>query len=219
MGNIDFRDPDVQIAGMIIFVALAIAYMFFLTPLVPFGYRARAQEISELRAEYETLSADVMKAKQTASRLPQVQEEYDALAGEWEEAKNLLPTQKEMAQLLSQVTVAGQRAGVEFLLFEPKPATPRDIYLENPIEVGVQGGYHEIGKFLGRLSNLPRIINVGAVDMKSVTNPADNALPDFVEASMTLTAYTLLSEEDRARNATPKPKAPAKPKGGRRGGH
>jgi type IV pilus assembly protein PilO len=225
MGNIDFRDPNVQIAGLVIFVALVIGATFFGTAMLPFGFQPRADQISTLETEYEKLSADLMKAKQTASRLPQVRAEYEDMNQQWDEAKTLLPTEKEMAELLSQVTVAGQRSGVQFLLFEPKPPAPREIYLENPIEVTVQGGYHDIGTFLGRLSNLPRIVNVKRIDMKNVANPTDKELPDVVEATMSLAAYTLIPEGSRtAAPAQTQPGqkaqvASAGSKGGNHGGH
>jgi type IV pilus assembly protein PilO len=166
MGKIDLRDPSVQIALIVTLCAITIGHVFFLTEMLPFGYQKRDREIATLEAEYETLSADLMKAKQTASRLPQVRAEHDELAQQWEEAKNLLPTQQEVAELLSQVTVAGQRSGVEFLLFEPKASVPREIYMENPIDVTVQGGFHSIGEFLERLSSLPRIVNVQNVQRR-----------------------------------------------------
>jgi type IV pilus assembly protein PilO len=221
MGNIDFRDPNVQIAGMVVIISLTFAYVFFLSPIIPFGYKPRTAEIAALEVEYEKLSADLMKAKQAASRLPQVKKEYEQITSQWDEAKTLLPTEKEMAELLSQVTVAGRRSGVEFLLFQPKPPTPREIYMENPIEVTVQGGYHDIGVFLGRVSNLPRIINVKSIDLKNVANPSGSELPDVVEANLSLMAYTLLSADQRAAAATPTP-APrpnARTRGGMPGGH
>jgi type IV pilus assembly protein PilO len=199
MGKVDFRDPNVQIAGMIILVSLVIGYVFFMAEMLPFSYRARAEAISQLEADYERLSADLMKAKQTASRLPQVRAEYDAISARWEETKKLLPLEKEMAELLSQVTVAGQRAGVGFLLFEPMPAKPKEIYVENPFRVHIQGGYHEVGSFLGRVSNLPRIVNVRSVNLKGVNNPAGAEMPELVEAELEMAAYMLLSEEERAR--------------------
>jgi type IV pilus assembly protein PilO len=160
-----------------------------------------------------------MKAKQTASRLPQVRAEYEALSAQWEEAKGLLPTKQEMAEVLSQVTVAGQRSGVDFLLFEPQAAAPKEIYLEHPIDVTVTGGYHQVGMFLSRISNLPRIINVNSVDMKSVSDPDDSEAPDVVEASIGLAAFTL-----NPGGAAPRPEASdrrgaPKPRGGKRGGH
>ena len=69
MGNIDFRDPNVQIAGLVVFVSLVIAYMFFFAGLLPFGFQPRSESIAQMQQEYETISADLRKAKQTASRL------------------------------------------------------------------------------------------------------------------------------------------------------
>ncbi len=221
MGRIDFRDPNVQIAGMVIFVSLALGYIFFLSAVLPFGHKVRAAEIAGLEEEYERISADLMKAKQTASRLPQVKAEYEELTGSWEEAKTLLPTEKEMAGLLSQVTVAGQRSGVDFLLFKPRPPMPREIYMENPIEVSVQGSYHDIGVFMGRLSNLPRIVNVKTIDMKNVSNPSGSELPDVVEASLQLAAYTLMTDAQRTQATAPAQSGskPVNSRGGNRGGH
>jgi type IV pilus assembly protein PilO len=202
MGKLDFRDPNVQIAGLLVFFAAAIAYAFFLTTMVPFGYKPRSDSIARLEGEYERISADLMKAKQTASRLPQVQAEFEALTQRWEEAKTLLPTEKEMAELLTQVTVAGQRAGVDFLLFEPKPPAPRDIYVEHPVDMTVQGGYHDVGLFLSRLSNLQRIVNVNSISMKNVPDPKDKEAPAIVEAGLSVSAYRLLTEEERSRVQT-----------------
>lgn len=214
MGKLDFRDPNVQIAGLVCFFAAVIAYVFFLTSFVPFGYKPRSEQITKLEGEYERISADLMKAKQTASRLPQVQAEFDVMTKRWDEAKVLLPTEKEMAELLTQVTVSGQRAGVDFLLFEPKPPTPRDIYVEHPVDVQVQGGYHDIGLFLSRVSNLPRIVNVNSIQMKNVPNPAGKEAPDMVEANMSVSAYRLLTEEERARTQVPDQTSPAGRPGG-----
>lgn len=229
MGKVDFRDTNVQVAGLVIFMALAIGYVFFLTPLVPFGYKPRAQSIATLSDEYERISADLMKAKQTASRLPQVQAEFEAMNIRWEEAKVLLPTEKEMAELLTQVTISGQRAGVDFLLFEPKPPTPKDIYVEHPVDVQIQGGYHDVGMFLSRIANLSRIVNVNSISMKNVADPKDKEAPEIVEASLSLSAYRLLNEEERAQvqsqaAAASSSKPAARPQraaaaGGSSGGH
>lgn len=217
MGNIDFRDPNVQIAGLVIFVSLIVAFVFFVSGMLPFGFQPRATAIAALEADYEAISADLMKAKQTASRLPQVKAEHDELVARWEEAKLLLPTEKEMAELLTQVTVAGQRSGVDFVLFEPRPPVPRDIYLENPIAVTIEGGYHEIGMFLGRLSNLSRIVNVNRIDMKNVADPAGTELPEIVEASLDLSAYVLMTDQQLAQAQQVAQTAPAQ-RGGTHGG-
>ena len=147
------------------------------------------------------MSADLMKAKQSASRLPKVQAELASIEKQWDEAKKLLPETKQMPELLTQVTLAGQRSRVDFLTFEPQPVQMKQIYAENPIALTVQGGYHDVGAFLGRVSNLPRIVNVRSVNLKSIPHPIDPELPGLVEAEMQMSAYTLLSEAERAQLA------------------
>jgi type IV pilus assembly protein PilO len=212
MAKLDLRDPNTQIAGAIVFASLAIGYVFFVSNMLPFGYQNKSTVITQLEQDYEKVSADLMKAKQSASRLPKVQAELEAIAKTWDDAKKLLPEAKQMPELLTQVTVAGQRSGVDFVLFEPKPGQPKDIYVENPIAVTVQGGYHDVGSFLGRISNLPRIVNVRSVNLKSVPNPVDPDLPGLVEADMQMSAYTLLSESERASMQAQQEAAAANPK-------
>jgi type IV pilus assembly protein PilO len=198
MAKIDLRDPNTQIAGVIVFFSLAIGYVFFIAQFLPFAFRPKAAAIAQLEQEYEKVSADLMKAKQSASRLPKVQAELAAIERQWDEAKKLLPETKQMPELLTQVTLAGQRSRVDFVTFEPQPVQMKQIYAENPISVTVQGGYHDVGAFLGRVSNLPRIVNVRSVNLKSVAHPVDPELPSLVEAEMQMSAYTLLSEAERA---------------------
>lgn len=198
MAKIDLRDPNTQIAGAIVFFALAIGYVFFIADFLPFGFRHQAADIAKLEQDYEKVSSDLMKAKQSASRLPKVQAELALIEKQWDEAKKLLPESKQMPELLTQVTLAGQRSRVDFVNFEPQPVQVRQIYTENPIAVTVQGGYHDVGAFLGRVSNLPRIVNVRSVNLKSIPNPVDPEAPGLVEAEMAMSAYTLLSEQERA---------------------
>jgi type IV pilus assembly protein PilO len=211
MAKLDLRDPNTQVAAVIVFVAVAIGYVFFIADFLPFGFRQKAAAIATLEQEYEKVSADLMKAKQSASRLPKVQAELALIEKQWDEAKKLLPESKQMPELLTQVTLAGQRSRVDFMNFEPQPVQVKQIYAENPINVTVQGGYHDVGAFLGRVANLPRIVNVRSVDLKSIPNPNDPELPGLVEAAMQMSAYTLLSEQERAQIAAQEQAAPAGP--------
>jgi Tfp pilus assembly protein PilO len=52
----------------------------------------------------------------------------------------------------------------------------------------VNGGYHEIGMFLSRTSNLPRIINVNSIELKNAPNKNDPDAPDVVEATLHMAA-------------------------------
>ena len=101
-----------------------------------------------------------------------------------------------MPDLLRKVTTAGNKAGVDFMLFQPGSATPHEFYKSHPIKVRVKGGYHQLGIFLSRLANMSRIVNVASLNVKSAVaatrrSRGNDSGNEAVVADFTLTAYTL----------------------------
>jgi type IV pilus assembly protein PilO len=100
---------------------------------------------------------ELTKAQQLVNRLPELKREFALLTQRWQVAQELLPTQKEVASLLRKVTMAGQEAGVKFLLFKPAEPTKRTDFTENPVQVSVTGGFHRAGAFFGEIADLSRL--------------------------------------------------------------
>jgi Tfp pilus assembly protein PilO len=210
----NLREPKTQkiLAGCLALVAGG--YIYFGTSLLPFNYPVRKAKIQELSAEHEKLAAEVEKARKVVGDLARLEAEYERLHDQWLSAQELLPEEKEMPDLLRQVTTAGSRSGVEFALFEPSAPVAHELYTDHPITVTVRGNYHQVGSFMGRLSNLERIVNVSDLSMvqpndhkaakrktstskKKQGQDANNDVVarsnNTVEAHFTLTAYTLLA--------------------------
>lgn len=195
----NLRDPKVQKGIIVVLALISLSYVYFGTTLLPFCYRVKKAKIAELEADYAKLSAEVEKARQIVGNLAKLEAEYERLHHQWESAQQLLPPEEEMPDLLRKVTTAGNKSGIEFMLFQPKPPVVKELYKEHPVAVRVRGGYHELGMFLSRLANLTRIVNV--TDLK--INPAQTAAKDgkrskivnlneSVIADFTLSAYTLV---------------------------
>jgi Tfp pilus assembly protein PilO len=53
----------------------------------------------------------------------------------------------------------------------PQAESPGQFYTEQSYEIGVIGGYHEIGRYLGMIASLSRIIT--PVELKLETRQAD----------------------------------------------
>jgi type IV pilus assembly protein PilO len=156
----NLREPKTQkiLLGC---VALAAAgYVYFGTSVLPFNYPVRKAKIESLAAEHEKLAAEVEKARKVVGDLARLEAEYERLHDQWLSAQELLPEEKEMPDLLRQVTTAGSRSGVEFALFEPEAPVAHEFYTDHPVNCIVRGNYHQVGSFVGRLSNLERIVNV-----------------------------------------------------------
>ena len=103
--------------------------------------------------------------------------------------------EKEMPDLLRKVTTAGNKAGVEFMMFQPRLPVEQEFLTEHPIFVKVRGGYHNLGIFMSRMANMPRIVNVNNIIILTNVPKGKNAKvnsSETITAEFTLTAYTLL---------------------------
>ncbi len=71
-----------------------------------------------------------------------------------------LPNEKEIPEILKNISTLGKESQLEFALFRPKPEEPQQFYAKVPIELTMVGSYHNTGTFFDRVSKLSRIINV-----------------------------------------------------------
>ncbi len=164
---IQLREPKTQKLVLVGILGVAVMYVYFMTSLVPFTYKASAAELSELTGQYQQLNRELTAARQTVNSLPYLEREYGLLHERWTQAQRLLPVDEETAAMLRAVTLVGDQSGVDFLLFRPLPSQPAQYYTEYPIEVKVEGGYHEIGAFLGELANMDRIVTVSDLTIEA----------------------------------------------------
>lgn len=78
-----------------------------------------------------------------------------------------LPSKAEMAALLSDITQAGLGRGLQFDLFRPGQAVPKDYYAELPIEVKLNGSYNDIGAFASDVAHLSRIVTLNNLNINA----------------------------------------------------
>lgn len=198
----NLKDPIVQKTMMGIMAVVILSYVYFGTTFLPINYPVRKTKIAALEKEHAKLSAELEKARKMVGNLARLEAEYDRLHDQWLSAQELLPEESEMPDLLRQVTTAGNKAGVEFALFEPQPPAPHEFYSEHPVKVMVRGNFHQVGIFLSRLANMPRIVNVSKLEIDTYDAPRKKAKGQkgesrgqrmsTVEAEFTMSAYTLL---------------------------
>lgn len=124
----------------------------------------------DTRQQFETLE----QTRQKERELKQV------LDGKWAKAANLeaykkqmkeiketfgmllrqLSNKTEVAELLVDISQTGLATGLEFELFKPEAEILKEFYAENPIQMRVEGSYHEFGQFASGVSALPRIVTL-----------------------------------------------------------
>lgn len=198
----NLKDPKIQKIMLGVMTMIILSYVYFGTSLLPINYPVRKARIEALNKEYTKLSAELEKARKMVGNLARLEAEYERLHDQWLSAQELLPEEKEMPDLLRKVTTAGNKAGIQFALFEPQSAVPQEFYTEHPVKVKVRGGYHQVAIFFSQLANMPRIVNVTKLEVESFAmgkgaaaqKQGGRSAKKFhtVEAEFFLSAYTLL---------------------------
>src|SRR5437867_5374951 len=150
------KNPVIQeivLSGILVLVALGV---FFCTHFLPFSFPNQRDRLVSLKSEYDKKSTELARARATVSDLPRFEAEYDRLHERWVKAAELLPTDQQVPVLLRKITLAAQQTGVEFVVFRPNEPKVQEHYTELPLQIGVCGGYHQIGSFVAELSNMRR---------------------------------------------------------------
>jgi type IV pilus assembly protein PilO len=187
----NIRDPKTQKTIFFFVIVIILLILFFRFP-----FTTRNNQISQLKSTRDSLQIEVQKAEQARARLPELQAKIARLEIQWEKAKEMLPKEKEIPSLIQQISNSGTKAGVSFLLFKPSGPQTKQNYSEIPVQIKVQCGYHQLGKFLSNIGNLARIVNVPSVKMKAGDKKS-------IEADLSAITYTVAKGKE-VRNVPPR---------------
>ncbi len=191
------KRPTKQKLGILALVLVVEAAL-----LVWFLYLPRQQELTTLRDNLSRLQDEVTDKTRIANNLPKLKKEYDDLNRELTQALTELPDSKEIPSLLTSITTLGQNAGLDFLIFKPRPEVPKDFYAEVPVDITVSGSYYSVANFFAAVATLPRIVNISNVDFAEVKNVNNRMM---TKVNCLATTFRFLSEKE-IQNAKSKPK-------------
>jgi type IV pilus assembly protein PilO len=155
--------PNKQKLSILALIIVLVGTGFF------FGLQQpKMKELKDLQSKLDGLRGQIQETRKIANNLPRYKSEYAQLQKELESALTELPNQKEIPTLLTSITSAGKAAGLDFLVFRPKPEVPKDFYAEVPVDIVVSGPYQSVGNFFAAVGNLPRIVNMNNVAFTEV---------------------------------------------------
>jgi len=184
--------------GGIVLIVLLYVFLFYFPHITEI--KTKQERISSLEQERVKLQALVKDQEKAKAEVLQIE-------GRFNQVKAQLPEQKEIPELLRQVSNLGRDSGLEVTLFRQKEEVLLDLYAEVPVEMAVRGGYHQIALFFDKVRHLDRIVNVSELSLKN-PQPVDGQM--YVEASFFATTYRFLSEEEQARIVKEKEEAEKK---------
>jgi type IV pilus assembly protein PilO len=188
-----------KIAAMLLIFILILVASFFLL------YQAQLDDLDKEEKKEADLKTVFVEKKKLAVNLEAYQQQRAEIEQSFGALLKQLPTRSEMDALLIDINQAGLGRGLTFDLFKPAPTeNVTEFYAERPINLKVNGNYHDLGAFASDISKLPRIVLLN--DLNIVTGK-DGALSMDAVAK----TYRYLDPDEVAAQRKTSKNAPAKP--------
>jgi type IV pilus assembly protein PilO len=162
-------------------------------------------ELTVAKAELGKLAKELTVSKDIARDLEKFKAQVTKLNEELKNALTQLPNEKEIPEILKNISSLGKESNLEFTLFRPKPEVPQQFYAQVPIELVALGSYHNVGTFFDRVSKLPRIINVVDFNMtrpKDMKGKSENEI--VVRTACTINTYRFIEKKSEEKKGEKK---------------
>jgi len=145
------------VVGVMAGVLIAVAFTAY-----P-NFNAMAKRNDGERSRLEGLQAEIRKGQAIEAKLPEFEKEIENLQVKLSDLLAILPTTPETGELLKWVKNLADQSNLELRKFDPQTLRPVEFYKEFPIQMEIEGDYHDLGVFFDRISKYSRIINVSNV--------------------------------------------------------
>ncbi|RIX48541.1 MAG: pilus assembly protein PilO [Rhodocyclales bacterium GT-UBC] len=139
-------------------------------------------ELETKQHEEESLRQQYLEKKRQAVNLDLYTQQLAEIDRSFGALLKQLPNKSEIEALLIEVNQAGLGRGLQFELFRPGGEEVKDFYAELPVQVKVNGTYHDIGAFAADIAKLPRIVtlnNIAILPGKDGVLSLDAAIKTF----------------------------------------
>jgi len=150
----------IYIGTLVIIIGLSVWGLFY----------PKWDQIKELDLQLAKVEAELKIAKKNASELNDWRSKMKKMEAQYKTVMRALPEKEEIPSLLTGISEAGRDAGLEFTLFQPKKEVAKDFYAEIPVDITVDGSYHQVALFFDKVANLPRIVNIRDISILPAKN-------------------------------------------------
>ena len=171
-------------------------YLFFMP---------QREELNFAKGELSKLTKELSESRAITRDLEKFKGQVEKLNEELKDALTQLPNEKEIPEILKNISSLGKESNLEFTLFRPKPEEPQQFYAKVPIELVALGSYHNIGIFFDKVSKLPRIINVVDFNMTRAKEiKGRSELEILVKTSCMINTYRFIEKKSEEKKSEKK---------------
>ena len=167
--NVDFDEKLEQLAKIPKAVRLGVVSVLLVAIVGGYwtmSYQPAQEQRAELVVKSQELQRNLNNARSVANNVPGFEAEVAGLELDLHLALKQLPNRKQFEDLLQDISTAGKKVGVQIKSIDREKEVRRDFYAEVPFKLEIEGSYHDLARFFEMVASLPRIVNVGAMNIK-----------------------------------------------------
>jgi len=168
-----------------VLVAIAAGYWFL-------AYQPDQEVRRGLVARAQELQRSLNNARSIANNVSGFEAEVAGLQRDLDLALKQLPNRKQFEDLLQAISTAGKKVGVTIKTIDRDNEIQRDFYAEVPFKIELEGTYHDLARFFEMVANLPRIVNIGSLEIKVATESRKSTQ---LKVTGMATTFRFLSDE------------------------
>ena len=143
---------------IILYVVVGLMFVFTI-------YYPGVGELDSLRANKQNLQRQKAQVEARVANKDQFDQDLERLTKELSVALSELPSTREIPGLLKGISQLGRKVGLDVRRFTPLPEDRREYVAAVPVELEVEGSFHEVAMFFDRLSKMNRIVYVQDIEM------------------------------------------------------
>ncbi len=164
------------------------------------GYMVVVKEMwktqQDQEVEIKELEDKIVRGQTAMAKLPQVREEVALLDSELEKLLLILPPQRDVPSVLRRFRALAEQGDFVLNRFAPGIEVEKDFYNEWPIQVELQGTYHNLARFFDRMSRFSRIFNIDNLKIEQQRENQHSISATFVAKTFVFKEASLDEEEE-----------------------
>jgi type IV pilus assembly protein PilO len=165
------------------------------------------EDIVKKQAELKGLQEEIAKGRAAERKLSQFREEVKRLELELSKLLQILPSSRNTEELIKRIETLTRQGDFTLKRFTPGEPANKEFYAEYPIDISLDGTYHNLALLFDRMSRFSRIINVEDLKIANLESAAGKSISAQFVAKTFIYTGDEGSVETTGKPGAPKPGA------------
>jgi type IV pilus assembly protein PilO len=145
-----------------------------------FWLRGVRTDVDRKTVELKGLQDEISKGRAAERKLSQFREEVKRLELELAKLLQILPSARNTEDLIKRIETLARQGDFTLKKFTPGEPIAKDFYSEYPIDISLEGTYHNLALFFDRMSRFSRIVNVEDMKVGALEQQGKSISANFI---------------------------------------